>query len=83
MGFTKPLCILLGHYGSAIMGCASPYDIGLHGFKGQYDIGLHGFKGQYDIGLHGFKGQASQLIIQCYMQDLCINNVHKKQSLIV
>ena len=21
MGFTRPLCILLGHYGSAIMGC--------------------------------------------------------------
>ena len=23
MGFTRPLWILLGHYGSAIMGCAS------------------------------------------------------------
>ena len=34
---TRSLWILLGHYGSAIMGCASPamYSIGLHGQKGQ------------------------------------------------
>ena len=34
MGFTRPLWILLDHYGSAIMGCASQV-IGLHGDKGQ------------------------------------------------
>ena len=36
MGFTKPLCILLGHYGWANMGCVHPsYKIDLHGHKRQ------------------------------------------------